>query len=256
VVEKKLLERQRDSVEQRMLLMQMNPHFLFNALNSVNNYIGLNETAKAQEFLLKLSRLTRQILDNSRRQFIPLDEEIKSLELYIGLEQERFGNSYVYKLEIVVDETEFILIPPMLVQPFVENAIIHGLAGKQKDGELLIRFQEEGSLIRITVQDNGSGRLGEGKDKKVEGRGWKVEEIGEKPDGGWWKKEDGSRHPEQGTPKSHTSLGSSLVADRIALLRQELNCDASLTYSDLKDASGNPCGTKVELRLPYKVRED
>ncbi len=222
---KTLMARQKTELEQRMLLSQMNPHFIFNSLASVQEFIGINEPAKAQEFLSGFARLMRSILENSRRQFIPLDEEINSLVLYIDLEKQRFNNKFIYTLNNLVEEPEFLMIPPMLVQPFVENAIVHGFANKKSDGRLLVEYSQIENLIQIIIEDNGDGRANRNK-------------------------------PETGTGKQHVSLGSKVVAERIELLNNELKCNASVIYHDLQSNDGHAGGTRVILNLPFKNRED
>jgi tetratricopeptide (TPR) repeat protein len=220
-----LMARQKHELEQRMLLSQMNPHFIFNSLSSVQEYIAINEPLQAQVFLTRFASLMRSILENSRQQFIPLDEEIESLKLYMDLEKQRFNNRFDYKVVNRVEEPEFVMVPPMLVQPFVENAIIHGFPHNNSGYELTIGYEQVGDLIQITIGDNGIGRS-----------------------------TSGNRN--EHTKKEHVSLGTTVVAERIALLNQELKCKASVLYQDLTNADGNACGTRVLLTLPFKNRED
>lgn len=138
---------------------QMNPHFLFNALNTIQSYIFMNEKEKASFYLVKFSKLTRMILDFSTKEAIPLTEEIKILELYCELEKMRFENTI--DISFYIDEklnTDSISIPPMLIQPYVENVFKHGLLHKKEDRKLSIEFLYEPDLLKIVIDDNGVGR--------------------------------------------------------------------------------------------------
>ena len=138
-LEKSMLE-----LEQKALRLQMNPHFIFNALNSIQSLIGTGKEKEARYYLAKFSRLMRQILDNSRKTSITLQEEIQTLENYLLVEQFCSNNRFLYEINCEPElETDFIQIPPMLIQPFVENAIKHGM--KERDehnpGSILFRFR-------------------------------------------------------------------------------------------------------------------
>ncbi|PKA83284.1 tetratricopeptide repeat protein [Ulvibacter sp. MAR_2010_11] len=144
----------------KTLRTQMNPHFIFNALNSVNSFISSHDERAANKYLTDFSQLMRSVLENSDEDFIPLAKEIELLELYVGLEHSRFENKFDYT--ITVDEylkvSEFV-IPPMLLQPYVENAVWHGLRYKEEKGLLEIHFQQTDSeTVQITISDNGIGR--------------------------------------------------------------------------------------------------
>jgi hypothetical protein len=143
----------------KSLRAQMNPHFIFNSLNSVNNYISTNNERAANKYLSKFSKLMRQVLEYSQVEFISLKEEIDVLRLYVELEHERFKDKFDFRFS--VDESinmEGYTIPPMLVQPFIENAIWHGLRYKESAGVLDVRFTDKEDFISITVKDNGIGR--------------------------------------------------------------------------------------------------
>lgn len=144
----------------KSLRSQMNPHFIFNALNSVNSFIAVNDERTANKYLTDFSLLMRSVLENSEEDFIPLEKEIELLELYVKLEHFRFKDKFDYK--IIVDEAvklnEFV-IPPMLLQPYVENAVWHGLRYKEEKGLLEIIFQQiDTETIKISIIDNGIGR--------------------------------------------------------------------------------------------------
>lgn len=143
----------------KSLRAQMNPHFIFNSLNSVNNYIGKSDERAANKYLSKFAKLMRQVLEHSQVEFISLAQEKEVLQLYLELEHERFKDQFDY--EFIVDPTlslESITIPPMLVQPFIENAIWHGLRYRDTDGLLSVHITAREKWIEIAIKDNGIGR--------------------------------------------------------------------------------------------------
>ncbi len=143
----------------KTLRAQMNPHFIFNSLNSVNNYIGKSDERAANKYLSKFAKLMRQVLEHSQVEFISLAQEKEVLQLYLELEHERFKDQFDY--EFIVDPTlslESITIPPMLVQPFIENAIWHGLRYRDTDGLLSVHITAREKWIEIAIKDNGIGR--------------------------------------------------------------------------------------------------
>ncbi|TCP28509.1 tetratricopeptide repeat protein [Tenacibaculum skagerrakense] len=139
---------------------QMNPHFIFNALNSVNSFIAVNDERNANRYLSEFSVLMRSVLENSDEDFIPFTKEIELLELYVKLEHNRFQDKFEYTIQVdeSIDLDEY-KIPPMLLQPYIENAIWHGLRYKKEKGSLRISVDKESNeTIKITIQDNGIGR--------------------------------------------------------------------------------------------------
>lgn len=143
----------------KSLRAQMNPHFIFNSLNSVNNYIAKSNERAANKYLSKFSKLMRQVLEYSQVEFISLTREIEVLQLYVELEHERFKDKFDF--DFVVDDsinTDTYTIPPMLVQPFIENAVWHGLRYKESKGMLEVRFKDMDDYVEISVKDNGIGR--------------------------------------------------------------------------------------------------
>lgn len=144
----------------KSLRTQMNPHFIFNALNSVNSFIASNDERAANKYLSEFSQLMRSVLENSEEDFIPLSKEIELLQLYVKLEHFRFKDKFEYT--ILVDESINIndfVIPPMLLQPYVENAVWHGLRYKEEKGKLEINFEQPDSeTVVITIADDGIGR--------------------------------------------------------------------------------------------------
>ncbi len=144
----------------KTLRSQMNPHFIFNALNSVNNYISKNDERSANRFLSDFSKLMRTVLENSEEDFIALNKEIELLELYLKLEHSRFPDKFTYSFEVEDSvDTEAYKIPPMLLQPYIENAIWHGLRYRESQGILNIRVSEKNSkTLEVRIEDNGIGR--------------------------------------------------------------------------------------------------
>ncbi len=210
-------------LEQKALRLQMNPHFIFNALNSIQGLIGTEHETKARYYLAKFSRLMRQILDNSRNTTISLEEEISTLENYLLIEQFCNGNRFEY--EIIVDlETElnFIQIPPMLIQPFIENAIKHGFKYDAKDsrtGKITCLFREENDGITCVIRDNGIGREAAGKNQQA------------------------SHEPQ------HVSRGFDVTKERLDLLSTNSN-GHEVKIVDLQDDNGTVIGTEVQLFIP------
>ena len=141
------------------LRSQMNPHFIFNSLNAIQECILTNKVDAAYHYLSQFSRLQRMALNNSSKEFISLKSELEMLKLYLSLESLRFSQSFTYSLEVDEDvETDEIMIPSMLLQPYVENAIWHGLRNKEEAKILIISCKEKGSELIITIDDNGIGR--------------------------------------------------------------------------------------------------
>ncbi len=208
--------------EMKALLSQMNPHFIFNSLQSINKYIVENDKENASEYLYKFSQLMRLILENSRQQEVPLKEDLSALELYMQLELLRFGNRFRYLINVdpQIDQ-EDTLIPPMLLQPFVENSIIHGLAAKQ-DGLIQIFIKRDGSMLRCTLQDNGVGRQSSLTIQKAE------------------------------KGKNYKSLGMKIIQERLDIMNRLKKVSAAVHFFDLKDSDDKPSGLHIELLLPFK----
>lgn len=142
----------------KSLRSQMNPHFIFNALNSVNNYISKNDERSANKYLSDFSKLMRTVMENSQHEFISLSTELSILELYLTLEHERFKEKFEYELKVAKElQTDQIEIPPMFIQPYIENAIWHGLRYRESKGLLKVSISNEGAILKIVVEDNGIG---------------------------------------------------------------------------------------------------
>lgn len=216
------LEQDQLETEHRLLRAQMNPHFMFNALNSIQSFISENNTMQAEIFLSKFARLMRYYLDSSSKSYVSLDEELAGLKLNIELEQLRMNNAFDY--DIFIDEAieaEECDVPPMLAQPFVENAIKHGLRSKVSKGLLQLKFKliSPSSMICI-IQDNGIGRAA------------------------------ASRQSLNKT--SHESLGITITKKRLANIWNEKFKHDYIKIIDLTNQSGEANGTRVEIIFPYK----
>lgn len=147
------------NMELKALKAQMNPHFIFNALNAVDNYIFTNQNRKASEFLTKFSKLIRNILNHSYFDEISLEDEIQSLQVYLDLQVENYNQSFSYALLVEKDlQSDEISVPPLLIQPFIENAIIHGILPLKEKGHISIEISTKNNLLIFNIKDNGIGR--------------------------------------------------------------------------------------------------
>jgi hypothetical protein len=224
-VEKKMLaiEKQVFELEQKALRLQMNPHFMFNSLNAIQNFVLANDTDKAVNYLAKFSHLMRMILANSTASLITLKDELRALTHYIDLEKLRFDDKFEYVInrDPSIDE-EFIEIPPMLFQPYVENSIIHGLINSPRPGllEITLKKISRGTLMCV-VQDNGIGR-----DKAIAIRN------------------------ESGIKRQ--SKGMIITKERLEIFNKQNRQNFSVRVTDLKDENGEAAGTRVEFTIIYK----
>ncbi|MCF8366783.1 MAG: histidine kinase [Bacteroidales bacterium] len=158
---RKQAEFKQSELQQQLLLSQMNPHFIFNVMGSIQGYLYKNDSLKAADYLSRFASLSRSVLENSSQERISLKEEIEMLQNYIELE--RAGKENPFEVIFIIDpemETEFIEIPPMLLQPFVENAIKHGLRDLDYPGKLILSFVEKPDSIAVEIVDNGRGLTG------------------------------------------------------------------------------------------------
>ena len=207
-------------LQQATSRLQMNPHFIFNSLNSIQGYIANNNTTEAKWYLSKFAKLMRLILDNAKEEFIPLSDEIYILENYLVLEKMRMNDKFDYTM--ICDEsieTGVVEIPPMLIQPFVENAILHGLKHKEGKGFLEVRFSLKESLLICEITDNGIGRKAAAELKNKSAAG-------------------------------HKSTAIKITEERLKGLGKEFPRKASIKILDLKNTEGKDCGTKVIINIP------
>ena len=143
----------------KSLRTQMNPHFIFNALNSVNNFIAKNDEKAANKFLSEFSQLMRKVLDYSQKDFISFEEELELNQLYLKLEHFRFRDKFDYQFENNIEQAVYDLeVPPMLIQPFIENAVWHGLRYKEVHGKLNVAIDQVKNNIVVSIKDDGIGR--------------------------------------------------------------------------------------------------
>lgn len=204
------------------LRAQMNPHFIFNSLNSINRYIIKNDLKTSSLYLTRFARLIRIILDSSASSSIPLDRELEALKLYIELEQLRFDNKFEY--QIVLDDSvhaEFIKVPPLIFQPYVENAIWHGLLPKNDDCRLNIRMSLTDDMLIAEIVDNGIGRGA-----------------------------SAARKSEQNATRK--SVGIKLTEERLRNLGNVNSQHGSQEIIDLYHTDGTAAGTKVILKIPVE----
>ncbi|HLP11626.1 MAG TPA: two-component regulator propeller domain-containing protein [Flavobacteriales bacterium] len=152
------LENQLLEIQQMALRLQMNPHFIFNCLNSIQNLVSTNRNEDANFYIQKFSGLMRGMVDLTPRETIRLDQELKLLTNYLELEQLNRSNSFDYEIKIELqDEPDFYRIPPLLLQPFAENAIVHGFKGIDYQGKITVRLYDEGNALKAEISDNGIG---------------------------------------------------------------------------------------------------
>jgi hypothetical protein len=213
------IEKQLFDIEQRALRLQMNPHFIFNSLNAIQSFVIANDTDKAIHYLAKFSQLMRLILSNSRESHIPLKDELKSLIYFMDIERLRFDNKFEYEInkDPAIDD-EFIAIPPMIIQPYVENAILHGLIHQSKKGKLKIDLSLRKDIVFCAIEDNGIGRKEAMKIREASGI-------------------------------KRKSKGMMITKERLDLLNKQYKDKYSVKIIDLKDPEGRASGTRVEIEM-------
>ena len=200
----------------KSLRSQMNPHFIFNALNSVNHFISEKDERTANKFLAEFSQLMRLVLENSQEDFIPLNTEHEILSLYLKLEHYRFRDKFDYEIQFDPDiNADSIEVPPMLIQPYIENAVWHGLRYKESKGKLILRFHKDSKNLVVEITDNGIGR----------------------------KKSEASKTENQ---KKHNSTGLKNIQHRLALINKVYHANYRVSLQDLEHDNG----TSVRIYLP------
>jgi tetratricopeptide (TPR) repeat protein len=222
------LEQHKMELESRLLRSQMNPHFIFNSLNSIQSYITSKDQYHALIYLSKFAKLMRSILENSRHAFVSFEQDLSTLMIYTELESLRFEGQFKYQFSVDDDiDPENTYIPPMLVQPYIENAIIHGIiARKDNNGSLFIKFEFiENNHIKCSIEDNGIGRE---KAMKIKSN---------------------TLHP-------HKSLGMQVTKERMELISEMNKISFNEKIIDLKDKNKQALGTKVEIVIPYKENDN
>jgi len=218
------LQNLRSTLEMKALRSQMNPHFIFNSLNSIQKYIWENKQEDASEYLTKFARLIRLVLENSLHAEVLLSEELKALKLYIEMEHRRNNNKFDYSVTVADDvDVDKLMVPPLLLQPYVENAVWHGLSQKEGRGKLSILITKNNSSLICTIDDDGVGRA-----KATEAKMNKEEKK---------------------------SLAMNISSERIAWLQKESKMPAGVEIIDKKE-NDIASGTTVSITLPLKRSND
>ncbi|MCB9363871.1 MAG: histidine kinase [Flavobacteriales bacterium] len=212
--EKKMVE-----LELKALRSQMNPHFIFNTLNSIQNYIALNDFKNSNKYITQFARLIRTVLNLSEKNMITIQEEIDVLKMYMDLERMRFDKQFDYQIKISDEiDNDYDKIPSMLLQPYVENAIWHGLMNKGEIGQIKIEIQLKENYLCCSIEDNGIGRK-------------KAAEIS------------------ANRKIAHKSVGMSITKERLDLIS---STDLNINIIDIVNSVGVEIGTKVIVKIPYK----
>lgn len=214
------MNRKISEVTQANLRQQMNPHFIFNTLNSIQYYMYQHDKLATNNYLTKFSSLMRKVLENSQHTSVPLRDELDALTLYLELEKIRFKDKFDYQINID-EEIDTILykVPTMLIQPYVENSICHGLMPGEEKGLVKIDLKLKKDYISCIIEDNGIGR-------------------------------DASRERKMKNDKNHNSLGTQITNSRLDLVNTLYGTSLKTIYTDLKNENGEPTGTRVEIHIP------
>ena len=219
----KLKQSQKEAeLSQSLLRSQMNPHFIFNAMSGIQSYIYSHEPDKSSQFLVNFSRLIRLILENSSKEFIPLELELEIIEKYLTTQKMRFEDRFDFKLnidELLLEKQA--LIPPMITQPFIENAIEHGQLHTLIDGCINISITEENKMLQIIISDNGVGRKGSKNTQKI---------------------------------KSHNSMAIDITRERIRIINQKYRTKGNLKIRDYDEL--NEIGTEIIIKIPLKFENN
>lgn len=208
------------SSEMKALRSQMNPHFLYNSLNAIRLFVLQNDSDNAEKYLVKFARLMRLILDNSRQDWINLGSEVEQLQLYLELEQLRFDNKFDFAVQVDPSlHKENTSVPPMIIQPYIENSILHGIAHKIDKGLITVTIQPSNGHLECIVEDNGVGR-----DKAQELKSKKL--------------------------TTHKSVGLQVTKERLQLISERTGKAAGVEVVDLYNDAQEAVGTKVVICLP------
>jgi len=207
------------------LRSQMNPHFIFNSLNSVNRFISENDEVKANSYLANFSKLMRSVLNNSNKESVALSDELKTLQIYLSLEHARFEDRFNYEIEVDSEiHLQNVEIPTMLIQPYLENAIWHGLRYKENNGFLRLGITQNKHFLEVEIEDNGIGR----------------------------KESERLKTTHQ---KDQTSTGISNTKERIDILNKLNQTQLKVNIEDLSDGD-TALGTKVTIQIPIIQQEE
>ena len=209
------LENQLLDYKQKALHLQMNPHFLFNCLAAISSYIMQNEKEEAAKYLAMFSKLMRFTLESSKENWITIDKELASLKQYLSLEQLRLKNIFEFIITKAISVEDDMLVPPMLIQPLVENAIIHGILPKQAKGKIALQFEVQNNQLHVTITDDGIGI-------------------------------ENSKKLKENQVELHKSMALSIIKERLEMLQKNSNKTTKLEYTQTNS------GTKVLLVVPIK----
>ncbi|MBA4851735.1 two-component regulator propeller domain-containing protein [Emticicia sp. BO119] len=218
--QKSAISEQIAELRMRALRVQMNPHFMFNSLNAIQECVITGQTDAAVTYLAQFSKLMRMVLENSDKRRIPLDKELETIRLYLDLEKLRF--SEVFHTEINVqthEESSLLTIPPMMIQPFLENAIWHGLLKKKGNKILKINISSDETFLYIQIEDNGIGR-------------------------------EAAENQKNQIKPEHTSKALSILDERMKIITEINQIKAEFTIVDLFNSAQKPLGTRVEIKIP------
>ena len=219
------LKRQMNETRLSAIRAQMNPHFLFNSLNAIQECIISEKYDSAYEYLSRFSKLLRLVLNHSEKNFISLNEELETIQLYLSLEELRFNHTFTYMINVEEDiDTNDVMVPSLLLQPFVENAIWHGLVNKEGEKKLKLSFRIKNEMIQCIIEDNGIGR---------KRSAWiKEQKLG---------------------ANQFASRGTLLSEKRIQILNQQFSNMAQIETIDHYDPSHKSMGTSVVITLPMDI---
>jgi two-component system, LytTR family, sensor kinase len=214
------MNRKISEITQANLRQQMNPHFIFNTLNSIQYYMYQHDKLATNNYLTKFSSLMRRVLENSRHTSVPLQDELDALKLYLDLEMIRFKDRFDYIIN-VDEEIDPILykVPTMLIQPYVENSICHGLMPAEGKGTVKIDIKLKNEHISCIIEDNGIGR-------------------------------EAALQRRRSSENNHNPLGTQIVSSRLDLVNALYGTSLKTIYTDLRNEAGEPSGTKVEIQIP------
>jgi LytS/YehU family sensor histidine kinase len=206
-------------LEMKALRAQINPHFIFNCLNSIHHYIQQNNVQQAGEYLIKFSRLIRYVLETSSSRMVTIADDLEVLRIYMELEQLRLQGSFDFEISTEsIADIDAIQIPPMVLQPFVENSIWHALSQRSRGGKIHIYLFRKNEMMQCVIEDNG-----ERKEKSAS----------------------------LASLMKKTSLGMSLIKDRLAVISNMYNVEASFTVEDRRHDAIPGEGTRIVIRLPF-----
>jgi tetratricopeptide (TPR) repeat protein len=214
------LQKELAEYEQKALHLQMNPHFVFNCLGSISSFIVQNGTDSAIKYLSKFSKLMRLTLEYSKESLIPIDKEVESLQNYLELEQLRFNHRFNFTIYKSLDIEDDMGLPPLLLQPFVENAIMHGVIPKKEMGNIAVQFEISGQSLQCTIEDNGIGF-------------------------------EKSKAQKEHSVSAHKSMALDITKKRLQMIESTTSQKAEVTINEIIE-NGQVLGTKVTLQLPLQ----